>query len=85
MQDLDGVFDKMIDTVYKETSQHLLHILHSKYKFMDHLKVNSCHCTLYCYFTAAATATTTTTTTKYLQSVFHCGLASGWAGSPEGL
>ena len=40
MQDLDGVFDKMIDTVYKETSQHLLHVLHTKYKFMEHLKVN---------------------------------------------
>ena len=47
MQDLDGVFDKMIDTVYKETSRHLLHILHTKYKFMDHLKV-SMHCTPYC-------------------------------------
>jgi len=40
IQDLDGVFDKMIDTVYKETSRHLLHVLHIKYKFMDHLKVN---------------------------------------------
>jgi len=40
MQDLDGVFDKMIDTVYKETSRHLLHVLHTKYKFMEHLKVN---------------------------------------------
>jgi len=38
-QDLDGVFQKMIDTVYKETSMHLLQVLHSKYKFMDHLKV----------------------------------------------
>jgi hypothetical protein len=38
-QDLDGVFDKMVDTVYKETSQHLLNVLHTKYKFMDHLKV----------------------------------------------
>ena len=28
----------MIDTVYKETSQHLLEVLHTKYKFMDHLK-----------------------------------------------
>jgi gamma-tubulin complex component 3 len=37
-QDLDGVFDKMVDTVYRETSRHLLHILHTKYKFMDHLK-----------------------------------------------
>jgi len=42
MQD-DGVFDKMIDTVYKETSQHLLHVLHVNYKFMDHLKVNTPH------------------------------------------
>lgn len=37
--DLDGQFQKMIDTVYKETSQHLLEVLHTKYKFMDHLKV----------------------------------------------
>jgi hypothetical protein len=41
-QDLDGLFDKMVDTVYKETSQHLLNVLHSKYKFMDHLKVYIC-------------------------------------------
>ena len=37
--DHDGVFDKMIDTVYKETSRHLLHVLHTNYKLMDHLKV----------------------------------------------
>ena len=37
-QDLDGVFQKMIDTVYKETSMHLLEVLHTKYKFMEHLK-----------------------------------------------
>ena len=43
MQDMDGIFDKMIDTVYKETSRHLLHVLHAKYKFMDHLKVNVGH------------------------------------------
>jgi len=35
----DAVFDRMIDVVYKETSRHLLHVLHTKYKFMDHLKV----------------------------------------------
>jgi len=43
MQDLDSVFDKMIDTVYKETSRHLLHVLHNNYKFMDHLKVLVVH------------------------------------------
>ena len=37
-QDVDGVFQKMIDAVYQETSQHLLEILHTKYKFIDHLK-----------------------------------------------
>lgn len=37
-QDLDGIFQNMIDTVYKETSMHLLQVLHTKYKFMDHLK-----------------------------------------------
>ena len=35
----DAVFDRMIDIVYKETSRHLLHVLHTKYKFMEHLKV----------------------------------------------
>lgn len=38
-QDLDGVYQKMIDAVYRETSMHLLKVLHTKYKFMDHLKV----------------------------------------------
>jgi len=37
-QDLDGIFDKIVDTVYRETSRHLLHVLHTKYKFMEHLK-----------------------------------------------
>ena len=37
-QDLDGIFQNMIDTVYKETSRHLLEVLHDKYKFMEHLK-----------------------------------------------
>ncbi|ELU14115.1 hypothetical protein CAPTEDRAFT_224608 [Capitella teleta] len=37
MQDMLA-FPKMIDTVYKETSQHLLEVLHNKYKFMEHLK-----------------------------------------------
>jgi len=41
-QDQDGVFQRMIDTVYKETSMHLLEVLHTKYKFMDHLKVCIC-------------------------------------------
>ena len=40
MQDMDGVFQNMIDTVYKETSRHLLEVLHNKYNFMDHLKVS---------------------------------------------
>ncbi|XP_053403084.1 gamma-tubulin complex component 3-like [Mercenaria mercenaria] len=37
-QDLSNNFLDMIDTVYKETSRHLLDVLHAKYKFMDHLK-----------------------------------------------
>ncbi|KAL4219924.1 Gamma-tubulin complex component 3 [Mactra antiquata] len=37
-QDLSNNFLNMIDRVYKETSRHLLDVLHSKYKFMDHLK-----------------------------------------------
>ncbi|KAK2147394.1 hypothetical protein LSH36_555g02025 [Paralvinella palmiformis] len=37
-QDVNGIFQKMIDAVYKETSRHLLDILHTKYKFVDHLK-----------------------------------------------
>ncbi|XP_021351512.1 gamma-tubulin complex component 3-like [Mizuhopecten yessoensis] len=38
MQDTISEFQHMIDTVYKETSRHLLDTLHNKYKFMDHLK-----------------------------------------------
>ena len=38
-QDTTNEFQQMIDTVYKETSRHLLDVLHNKYKFMDHLKV----------------------------------------------
>ncbi len=37
-EDLDGVFQKMIDVVCKETSLHLLDVLNNKYKFMEHLK-----------------------------------------------
>ncbi|XP_074658179.1 gamma-tubulin complex component 3 homolog [Tubulanus polymorphus] len=37
-QDLNHTFQNMVDMVYKETSSHLLTVLHSKYKFMDHLK-----------------------------------------------
>lgn len=37
-QDLSNNFLNMIDTVYKDTSRHLLDVLHGKYKFMDHLK-----------------------------------------------
>ncbi|XP_071951511.1 gamma-tubulin complex component 3 homolog isoform X2 [Antedon mediterranea] len=37
-QDLDGGFQEIINTVYKETSKHLLDIFFSKYKFLDHLK-----------------------------------------------
>ncbi|XP_060553963.1 gamma-tubulin complex component 3 homolog [Ruditapes philippinarum] len=37
-QDLSNNFLDMIHTVYKETSKHLLDVLHAKYKFMDHLK-----------------------------------------------
>ena len=45
-QDQDGAFQNMIDTVYKETSAHLLEVMHTKYKFMDHLKVSlSCFLT----------------------------------------
>ena len=39
VQDQEASFQKMIDGVYSETSHHLLDVLHSKYKFMDHLKV----------------------------------------------
>ncbi|XP_052801228.1 gamma-tubulin complex component 3 homolog isoform X1 [Mya arenaria] len=37
-QDQSNNFQDMIDKVYKETSRHLLDVLHAKYKFMDHLK-----------------------------------------------
>ncbi|XP_041358285.1 gamma-tubulin complex component 3 homolog [Gigantopelta aegis] len=37
-QDMNTEFQKMVDVVYKDTSQHLLDVLHNKYKFMDHLK-----------------------------------------------
>ncbi|KAK3095374.1 hypothetical protein FSP39_013926 [Pinctada imbricata] len=37
-QDSSSEFQQMIDSVYKETSRHLLDVLHSKYKFMEHLK-----------------------------------------------
>ena len=37
-QDMDAAFGKMINTVYKETSRHLLEVLHTKYKFLEHLK-----------------------------------------------
>ncbi|ESO86326.1 hypothetical protein LOTGIDRAFT_167139 [Lottia gigantea] len=37
-QDSNNDFQDMIDLVYKETSQNLLTVLHTKYKFMDHLK-----------------------------------------------
>ncbi|KAL5004454.1 hypothetical protein ScPMuIL_017910 [Solemya velum] len=37
-QDTSNEFQQSIDQVYKETSQHLLDVLHTKYKFMDHLK-----------------------------------------------
>ena len=35
-----------VDLAYRETSKRLLEILHTKYKFMDHLKV--CCCLLVC-------------------------------------
>ncbi|KAK3602163.1 hypothetical protein CHS0354_029168 [Potamilus streckersoni] len=37
-QDTSNEFQDMIDQVYKETSRQLLDVLHSKYKFLDHLK-----------------------------------------------
>ncbi len=37
-QDLDRVFQRMIDVVYEETSKHLLEVLQNKYKFLEHLK-----------------------------------------------
>ena len=41
MQDTTTEFNNMIDETYKETSLHLLDVLHEKYKFLDHLKVRS--------------------------------------------
>ena len=38
-QDTNNNFQDMIDRIYKETSRHLLDVLHNKYKFMEHLKV----------------------------------------------
>ncbi|XP_076435742.1 gamma-tubulin complex component 3 homolog [Babylonia areolata] len=38
VQDEEASFQTMIDGVYTDTSRHLLDVLHSKYKFMDHLK-----------------------------------------------
>ncbi|KAJ8309894.1 hypothetical protein KUTeg_011759 [Tegillarca granosa] len=37
-QDTTNEFQQMIEAVYKETSRHLLDVLHNKYKFVDHLK-----------------------------------------------
>ncbi len=37
-EDLDGVFQNMIDVVCKETSAHLLHVLYTKYQLVEHLK-----------------------------------------------
>ncbi|XP_078693983.1 gamma-tubulin complex component 3-like [Branchiostoma floridae x Branchiostoma belcheri] len=37
-RDVDGSLQQVIDTAYRETSRILLDILHTKYKFMDHLK-----------------------------------------------
>lgn len=38
-QDTTSEFQHMVDRVYKETSHHLLDVLNSKYKFLEHLKV----------------------------------------------
>ena len=38
-QDLDNSFQRVIDTVYQDTSKRLLHVLHEDFKFLDHLKV----------------------------------------------
>lgn len=37
-QDTTSEFQHMVDRVYKETSHHLLDVLNSKYKFLEHLK-----------------------------------------------
>ncbi|CAH1785133.1 unnamed protein product [Owenia fusiformis] len=37
-QDLNSSFDKFVDVVYKETSSHLLEVLRTKYKFLEHLQ-----------------------------------------------
>lgn len=37
-QDHDGDLQRMIDVAYKETGLHVLNVMHSTYKFMDHLK-----------------------------------------------
>ncbi|PVD18317.1 hypothetical protein C0Q70_20866 [Pomacea canaliculata] len=38
VQDLETSFQKHMDAVYSQTSLHLLEVLHTQYKFMDHLK-----------------------------------------------
>ncbi|CAC5369535.1 TUBGCP3 [Mytilus coruscus] len=38
MQDTTTEFQNIIDEAYKDTSLHLLDVLHEKYKFLDHLK-----------------------------------------------
>lgn len=38
-QDTTSEFQHMVDRVYKETSRHLLDVLNTKYKFLEHLKV----------------------------------------------
>lgn len=47
VQDLETSFQKHMDAVYSQTSLHLLEVLHTQYKFMDHLKVVGwmCVCT----------------------------------------
>lgn len=37
-QDQNSDFQEMLDSVYAETSQHLLNVLQKKYKFLEHLK-----------------------------------------------
>ncbi|XP_038049883.1 gamma-tubulin complex component 3 homolog [Patiria miniata] len=37
-QDLDGSFQQVIDSAYRDTSKRLLHVLYTDYKFLDHLK-----------------------------------------------
>lgn len=38
-QDQNSDFQQMLDSVYEMTSHHLLDVLQSKYKFLEHLKV----------------------------------------------